>query len=55
MFSSVEKEPKKIKELLKKVLEHHFDTVLTKPIPAKTKCNNVMKWIEKTNKSLIES
>ena len=46
MFDSISSESQSIKDLVKKVLNYHFDYVLTKPIPDKTKINQVMAWIE---------
>lgn len=47
MLESIESQPKMIRELIKKILSYHFESVLSKPIPDKTKINQVMSWIEK--------
>lgn len=50
MLGSIKNEPKEIKDLIKKILSYHLESVLSKPIPDKTKVNQVMSWIEKVAK-----
>lgn len=54
MLESIKSEPKELRNLIKKILSYHFESVLSKPIPEKTKVNQVMSWIEKAAKDVKE-
>jgi len=48
------KEPKEIRDVVNKILKFHFQPVLSKPLPQKTKVSNAMAWIEKAAEQLKE-
>ena len=50
MFKSIENEPQDIKDLIKKILDYHFETVYTEPRTQKSKNEQVISWIESTVK-----
>lgn len=52
MLESIKNEPKEIKDLIKKILSYHLESVFSKDIPDKTKVNQVMSWIEKVSKDV---
>lgn len=52
MLESIKNEPKEIKDLIKKILSYHLESVFHKPIPDKTKVNQVMSWIETASKDI---